>query len=139
MMQNEARRQVASPARPPIEPDREDPVARKKVLVVEDVALIRMSTVDMVQELGFDTLEAGDGAEALATLKDDPQIDVLLTDLGLPVMSGHKLMEEALRLKPSLMVIVASGYSTEDGSPPAGVRTLMKPFDINQLRAALEE
>jgi CheY-like chemotaxis protein len=139
MMQSEARSQAAPSASPPIEPVRENPVACKKVLVVEDVALIRMSTVDMVQELGFETAEAGDGVQALATLKDDLQIDVLLTDLGLPVMSGRQLIEEALRLKPSLKVIVASGYSTEGGTAPEGVRTLMKPFDINQLRAVLEE
>ena len=113
---------------------------RKKVLVVEDVALIRMSTVDMVEEIGFEPIEANDGAQALAILQNDPDIDVLLTDLGLPVMNGRQLMEEALRLKPGIKVIIASGYSTgrEAGGQPDGVLNLMKPYDINQLRAALE-
>ncbi len=82
---------------------------RGKVLVVEDIALIRLTTVDMLEQLGFATAEAGDGAEALAILQQDTQIDVLLTDLGLPGMNGRQLMEEALRLKPSLRVIIASG------------------------------
>ena len=60
---------------------------RRKVLVVEDVALIRMTTVDMVQETGFDTAEAGDGAEALAS-SERSEIDILLTDLGMPGMNG---------------------------------------------------
>jgi len=102
------------------------------------VALIRMSTVDMVEEVGCDVVEASDGAQALAILKEDPKIDVLLTDLGLPVMNGRQLMEEALRLKPSLKVIIASGYSTGQDVELNGVKTLMKPYDIVQLRAALD-
>ena len=137
-MLNDARKQAAAPTRPPMEPEKEKPMARKKVLVVEDVALIRMSTVDMVEEVGCDVVEASDGAQALAILREDPKIDVLLTDLGLPVMNGRQLMEEALRLKPSLKVIIASGYSTGQDVELNGVKTLMKPYDIVQLRAALD-
>jgi CheY-like chemotaxis protein len=113
---------------------------RRKVLVVEDVALIRMTTVDMVDEIGFDTVEAGDGAEALAILQNDSQIDILLTDLGLPGMNGRQLLEEALRLRPELKVIIASGYSTETeaGGLPTGVQSLVKPFDIGALKRVLE-
>jgi CheY-like chemotaxis protein len=115
------------------------PATRRKVLVVEDVALIRMTTVDMVQETGFDTEEAGDGAEALAILQNDPKIDIVLTDLGMPGMNGRQLMEEALRLRPELKIIIASGYSTEAGAGglPEGVQTLTKPFDLAALRRAL--
>ncbi|MBS0470830.1 MAG: CHASE3 domain-containing protein [Proteobacteria bacterium] len=113
---------------------------RYKVLVVEDVGLIRMTTVDMVTELGHAVAEAGDGAEALAQLEADPAIDVLLTDLGLPGMNGRQLMEEALRLRPELKVIIASGYSTEHGAggAPSDVAFLTKPFDLAALRAALD-
>jgi len=114
---------------------------RGKVLVVEDVALIRMTTVEMVEQTGFTVLEAGDAAEALDILQRDGEIAILLTDLGLPGMNGRQLVEEALRLKPSLKVIIASGYSTreEEGGKPAGnVAYLSKPFDMQQLRRALE-
>jgi len=114
------------------------PAARRKVLVVEDVGLIRMATVDMVQELGFDTAEAGDGAEALTILRGDPDIAILLTDLGLPGMNGRQLMEEALRLRPDLRIVIASGYLSEgDGGKPQGVVALTKPFDLPALRRAL--
>jgi signal transduction histidine kinase/DNA-binding response OmpR family regulator len=114
---------------------------RRKVLVVEDVGLIRMTTVDMVQEVGLDTAEAGDGAEALTILQNDPAIDILLTDLGLPGMNGRQLIEEALRLRPTLKVIIASGYSTEEeaGGRQPDVITLTKPFDMEALRRALEQ
>jgi len=74
---------------------------RGKVLVVEDVMLIRMATVDMLEQIGFSAAEAGDGAEALALLQADPAIEILLTDLGLPGMNGRQLVEEALRLNPA--------------------------------------
>jgi CheY-like chemotaxis protein len=111
-----------------------------RILVVEDVALIRMTTVDMLTELGHDTVEAGDGAEALAHLQADTAIDLLLTDLGLPGMNGRQLMDEALRLRPMLKVIIASGYSTEEraGGMPADVGFLTKPFDLAALRAAID-
>jgi signal transduction histidine kinase/DNA-binding response OmpR family regulator len=122
--------------------DTSSAVRHGKVLVVEDVALIRLTTVDMVEQIGFVTAEAGDGAEALTILQNDPQIDILLTDLGLPGMNGRQLVEEALRLKPGLKIIIASGYSTnedEGGAKlPATVGYLTKPFDMQQLRRALE-
>jgi signal transduction histidine kinase/CheY-like chemotaxis protein/CHASE3 domain sensor protein len=113
---------------------------RGKVLVVEDVALIRMTTVDMVVQLGFEALEAGDADEALTLLQQDAGIAILLTDLGLPGMNGRQLVEEALRLKPDLKVVIASGYSTQggEGADVGGASYLVKPFDLEQLRQALE-
>jgi CheY-like chemotaxis protein len=114
---------------------------RGKVLVVEDVALIRVTTMDMAEQLGFEALEAADAHEALTLLQQDAGIAILLTDLGLPGMSGRQLVEEALRLKPGLKVIIASGYSTdeEEGVGQArGISYLVKPFDMKQLREALE-
>ena len=65
--------------------------------MVEDVPLIRMATMDMIEQIGFRAAEAGDGAEALALLQKDPEIAILLTDLGLPGMNGRQLVEEARR------------------------------------------
>ena len=115
---------------------------RGKVLVVEDIALIRMTTVDMVEQLGFAVTEAADAAAALGILQQDGGIEILLTDLGLPGMNGRQLVEEALRLKPSLKVIIASGYSTNEDEGAAAllanVAYLTKPYDMQQLRRALE-
>ena len=121
-------------------PVTEHSAQRGKVLVVEDVALIRMATVDMLEQLGFTAAEAGDGEQALTLLANDPAIATLFTDLGLPGMSGQQLVEEALRLRPDLRVIIASGYSTEGGVGGAlegRVRHLNKPFDLAQLRECL--
>ena len=111
------------------------------MLVVEDVALIRMTTVDMVEQLGFTCAEAGDAHEALVILQKDATIGILLTDLGLPGMNGRQLVEEALRFRPDLKIVIASGYSTseQEGKPLGGdVSHLTKPFDMMQLRRVLE-
>jgi CheY-like chemotaxis protein len=136
----------AGTARGPIASPKGAPVASVsersgKVLVVEDVALIRMTTVDMVEQLGFVVTEAADAAEALAILQKDGEIDILLTDLGLPGMNGRQLVEETLRLKPDMKIIIASGYSTseaEGADIKGNVSYLTKPFDMQQLRRALE-
>jgi signal transduction histidine kinase/DNA-binding response OmpR family regulator len=110
------------------------------VLYVEDDELIRLSTVDMLKGLGHVVHDAGDAAEALTILADN-RVDVLMTDLGLPGMSGGRLAAEACRLKPELKVIFATGA---DGMPSgegelAAERAVMlsKPYDPRSLDAAL--
>jgi len=100
------------------------------------VALIRLTTVEMVEDIGFAAVAAADAQEALAMLKEDDGISILLTDLGLPGMSGRQLVEEALQLKPGLKVIVASGYREEGFA--ANIGLLRKPFDLQQLQRALQ-
>lgn len=109
-----------------------------KVLVVEDMALIRLTTMEMVELLGFAVEGAANATQALAQLKQDDEITVLLTDLGLPGMDGRQLTEEALRLNPALKVIIASGYSTKGDAFPSGTSYLQKPFDMQQLDRALK-
>ncbi len=114
---------------------------KRKILIVEDEALIRMTTVDMVEDLGYLYAEASNGAEALEILRGDPDIGILLTDLGLPGMSGAELVGEARKLREDLTVIVASGYSTEsnpgDKNALEGVTFLAKPFNLAQLKKIL--
>jgi signal transduction histidine kinase/DNA-binding response OmpR family regulator len=139
------RQMLTPPAAAPAPPQSADMRATGKpvgkILVVEDEALIRMTTIDMIEELGHSYAEAHDGPSALAILKDDPGIAVLLTDLGLPGMRGTELVAEARKLRPDLKVIVASGYSTEVAAGDKrleDVTYLGKPFNLMQLRAALE-
>ncbi len=108
---------------------------RLHVLVVEDEALIRMTTITLIEDLGHTTIEATDGTAALALLQQDSSIDVLLVDLGLPDMDGRELVARARALRPGMAVIVATGsgevWNIEDTVP------LPKPYDEAMLRAAL--
>jgi signal transduction histidine kinase/DNA-binding response OmpR family regulator len=113
-----------------------------KILVVEDVALIRMTTVDMVESLGHSVLEAGDGPQALAAIEANPDIDVMLTDLGLPGMSGVELVKQVRAKRPTLRIVIASGYSTESADNaelPKDVTYLPKPYNDSQLKRILSE
>lgn len=119
----------------------EKPGAKVKALVVEDEALIRMTTSDMLWELGFESLEAANASDALAVLLHHPDIGVLITDLELPGMSGGDLVRRARELHPNLKIIVASGHASEQiAARPEleGVALLDKPFDSAGLRRAVE-
>jgi signal transduction histidine kinase/DNA-binding response OmpR family regulator len=121
-------------------PDDAKPARFKKALIVEDMALIRMTTVDMLAEIGLDAAEAGDGQSALDLLDGDPEIDVVIADLGLPGMSGRELVAEIRRRRPELKIVVASGDTdgkTRSEDALAGVVFLPKPYDIEQLRRAV--
>lgn len=104
------------------------------ILVVEDDAIIRMLIVDVLQELEFQVLEAEDGNSALALLKNNEhQIDLLMTDVGLPGMTGKALALEARELHQKLPILFASGYA-EALEVPEGMGVIGKPFSIDQLR-----
>lgn len=111
------------------------------VLVVEDEALIRMTTVDMIADLGLEVREAADGTQALAILRYEPAIAVMLTDMGLPGMSGQQLIAEVLGLKPEMKIIVTSGRTTWDLAQeiPPNTAYLPKPFSSTDLRQVLED
>ena len=132
-----------TPAAKSSSPANEDaPIMKRprRALVVEDIALVRMSTADMVGEIGLAVAEAGNGQEALDILAKDKEIDVLVTDLGLPGMTGAELIREARRRNPELIVVVISGYSRDtkhNTGVPHDARFLMKPFDATQLRSAI--
>lgn len=113
----------------------------KKVLVVDDEALIRMSTSDMLEELGWASLEASNADEAFAALERDPGIALMVADLQLPGTSGEELVRRARELHAELKVIVATGHAHgRFASRPefAGVTFLGKPFDLEALRRAVE-
>ncbi len=113
--------------------------AQARVLIVEDEPLILMSTVDMVRELGHTVHEAGSAEDALVVLKTQ-KIDVLLTDVGLPGMSGIDLARRVREGWPDVRIVFASGDdSAKTASGIADARQLSKPFTIDGLRAALDE
>ena len=104
------------------------------ILVVEDDAIVRMLIVDVLEELEFKVLEAGDAEKALEKVKDTDQvIDLMMTDVGLPDMDGKQLATKVRELRPSLPILFASGYA-ENIDVPDGMQVIAKPFSIDQLR-----
>lgn len=107
-----------------------------RVLVVEDAEVVRMLTVEVLEELGYEALEAGDATQALALLEHE-SVDLLLTDVGLPGMNGQELATRACTLHPSLRVLFATGYAESIRPDPARAAlqgVIAKPFGIEELR-----
>src|SRR5262249_1430462 len=78
------------------------PARRATILVVDDDALIAMSTANMLEDLGHKVIEANSGALALDILQNDRRIDLLMTDYLMPRMNGAQLARAARELRPEL-------------------------------------
>ena len=135
---------VGQPALSTPAPDEDERGNGEVVLLVEDEPLVRATTVRLLRRLGYSVLEAADGASALALVKPDSRIDLLLTDVMLPgTITGPKLADEIKRLRPDIPVLFASGYSQEiiDLGAHAGpsMRFLAKPYDRRKLAKAVHE
>jgi len=110
----------------------------RRVLFVEDEVVLRMSTVDMLERLGCTVVAVGSGEQALEILGSGRGFDLLLTDLGLPGMTGEQLAAEVQRQFANLPVIIASGYG-KSNTDPAGLRFIGKPYSSIDLQQALDE
>jgi two-component system cell cycle sensor histidine kinase/response regulator CckA len=113
------------------------------VLVVEDDAQVRRITVSMLKNRGYDVLEAATCQEALSLVTTHTDIDVLVTDVVMPDLSGPELAARIRTVHPTIRVLLVSGYSAEavarhgvDGSAPC---FLQKPFNGNQLAKKVQE
>ncbi len=107
------------------------------VLLVEDDNLIRSSTAEMLSELGHTVLEAADAKSALKAMEGD-RVDILVTDVGLPDLSGVELARRALENRPGLGIVFATGdeaVSAEQDLQKAVL--LVKPYAIQDLAQAL--
>ncbi len=125
---------------PPASPPQPMRPRALRVLVVEDEILVRMSTVDMIEELGHTALEAGTSREALSLASGADGVDVLLTDISLPDLDGRELAAELLRRHPAIKVVYASGHARDASNPgPAGALYLGKPYGAEDVRRAFAQ
>jgi CheY-like chemotaxis protein len=115
-----------------------------RVLVVEDDPEVLEVTVESLRHIGYEVLTAADGPSALAVLGRDDPIDILFSDVAMPRgMNGVELARAALRLRPGLRVLLASGYpiaaltATQDAPPGGEFPFLSKPYRGSELAAAL--
>lgn len=114
------------------------PGGSETILIVEDEEMVRSLVVRILGRRGYHLLEASDGAAALQ-LSDDytGTIDLLLTDIVMPIMSGPELVEQFAPRRPEAKVIFMSGYAEgdafEEGLPESGATFIQKPFAPNDL------
>jgi CheY-like chemotaxis protein len=116
-------------------------VSAPRILLVEDSDVVRMLTVEVLKELGYQVLEAINAQQALQVLDSNENVDLLMTDIGLPGMNGQLLAAAARQRRPELKVLFASGYieSLDDNLDCSSKRTnvIGKPFSIDALRTTV--
>ncbi len=110
--------------------------SRRCALLVDDEEIVRMSTADMLADLGYDVVEANSAEQALRLLDEGAAPDLLITDYLMPGMSGAQLVLEVRARKPGLPILIVSGYAEPDGIAPDLPR-LTKPFRIEELAQSL--
>ena len=105
-----------------------------RAVLAEDAEILRAIIAETLECAGFLVSEAGDGTEALALIGTEPAIDLLVSDIRMPLMNGYQLAKAALRLRPELKVLLITGHPRED-APTSGrphrFQVLQKPFDLD--------
>jgi CheY-like chemotaxis protein len=122
------------------EPPKSAPESAKlTVLVVDDDALISMSTALMVEDLGHDVVEVNSGVDALDILPSGRQIDLLITDFSMPKMNGVQLARAAKEVSPQLPVLLATGYAELPVEKSWGLRELASRISRSSSQPRLRQ
>ena len=109
----------------------------KKVLAVDDDALVLMNTVALLEELGHTVFDAMSGEEALKMLERE-DIDLIVTDYAMPKMTGGELATTIKLQWPHVKIIVATGYAEMPDEHKDKFERLGKPFSSEDLKAAIQ-
>ena len=117
--------------------------AGETVLVVEDDPSVRLLIGEVLRELGYSCLEAGDGQAAMPLLSSNVRMDLMITDVGLPGLNGRQLAEIAREHRPELRILFVTGYAehaTERGRfLGPGMEMITKPFTLDALAVRIRE
>jgi PAS domain S-box-containing protein len=108
------------------------------VLVVDDEPTVRMLLTDILEDLGYTAIEAGDSVAGLKVLQSDVRIDLLVTDVGLPGgINGRQMADVARVSRPELKVLFITGYAENaavgNGHLAPGMAVVTKPFAIETM------
>ena len=118
-------------------------LASETVLVVEDEPVVRALVVEVLNDLGYRTLEASDGPSGLAQLQSRHEIDLLVSDIGLPGLNGRQIAEAGLLLRPTLKILFMTGYAENatrgDGFLGPRMSMITKPFSLEVLAERVKQ
>ena len=109
------------------------------VLIVEDEPLVRLSAAQMIEQAGFEVIEAGSADEAIRILESRSDIRIVFTDIQMPgSMDGLKLAHAVRNRWPPIKIIVTSGRQlVMEEDLPEGGRFIAKPYDSIEVCEAL--
>jgi PAS domain S-box-containing protein len=107
------------------------------ILAVDDDALVLMNTIAMLEDLGHTVFEAASGKEALDVFRREKEIDVVITDQAMPVMTGTQLAEAIRAERRDLPIILATGFAELPPNTGGDLLKLDKPFRQEELAKAI--
>jgi signal transduction histidine kinase len=115
----------------------------ERVLVVEDDAAVRMLVREVLEELQYQAVEFADPLAAIPYLASGERIDLMISDVGLPAMSGRELAETARLHRPNLPILFITGYAENaairSGFLGSNMSMVTKPFSLDELAAKVSE
>jgi signal transduction histidine kinase/CheY-like chemotaxis protein len=109
------------------------------ILFVDDDPLIAMSTTEMLEDLGHHVIGASSGLHALDIIRSEQPIDLMMTDHVMPGMTGIELAAASRQLRPSLPILLATGYADLPEGAQLDLPRLAKPYHQDQLRDRLDQ
>ncbi|MEJ2637280.1 MAG: PAS domain S-box protein [Calditrichia bacterium] len=127
-----------------LQKDKPDPLGTETVLLVEDDEMVRELSGDVLRQSGYKVLAASNGIDALQICeKNSEKIQILVTDVVMPGMSGKELADQLTELHPDLKVLFMSGYTDDavvrQGVLNEGLNFLQKPFSPRTLAIKIRE
>ena len=126
----------ALPEPPTVAPRLDEARGRGTVLLVDDEEIVRLSTADMLGDLGYDVVQAASAEAALSEIGNGARFDLIVTDHLMPGMTGTDLARALAERRPALPILVVSGYAEIEGGVP-DLPYLTKPFRKDELAASL--
>jgi CheY-like chemotaxis protein len=108
------------------------------VLLVEDEVMVRLSTADMLAELGYAVVEAASAEEALRLVDEGQHFDLVVTDHLMPGLTGTELVSALRNRGNDVPALLVSGYADVEGVA-RGIPRLVKPFRQTDLAEAIRE
>jgi signal transduction histidine kinase len=117
------------------------PAGEGRLLLVDDDLAVRSATAEILRNGGYSVAEAGSVDEALEQMSRDPSIRGVITDYFMPVRTGADLITQLHGTRPSLPVMLVSGYEPHDAEQtlPAGTQRLAKPFRADELLTRVQQ
>jgi CheY-like chemotaxis protein len=109
------------------------------ILFVDDDPLIAMSTMEMLEDLGHQVIGANSGLHALDIIRSEQPIDLMMTDHVMPGMTGVELAAASREVRPSLPILLATGYADLPEGAQLDLPRLAKPYHQDQLRDRLDQ
>ncbi|CAM5775498.1 histidine kinase [Labrys miyagiensis] len=122
------------------EPAAEAPAVNRSlvILAVDDDALVLLNTAALLEDLGHEVLPAASGHEALGILGNRPDVELVITDQGMPRMTGVQLAREIAAARPGLPIILATGYAELPPEADTGLPRIGKPYGQDELQRAIQ-